>query len=411
MNKRALFALVVAALGAAGPAAYAQAVDTKLRATLFHEGSPTSALTVLTPSADLSVHVTEAIEIHAGYEADIVSGASESVKGGELTDVDIVSSATSFDDVRHMGSGGFTITRENTELSATYAYGTEEDYRSQSISVTASTDFLQRNTELALGYARGFDEVCTSAYLPSTPTTLRLPLDSSQGCFTSADDRATRDVNLDTFQAAWTQNWTPVLNTQLVLTGALQNGFLGNPYRAVIIAPAGDRALENHPENRARAAIAVRAKYFFRGLRAALGASVRIYRDTWDVLGQTYELEGEKYMSSWLRVGLRGRFYTQSGALFWSDDYTGGEPETGPRGQYWTGDRELSPLNSYLVGARLLAVKEGRPGDRVLGMLLKLNGSASLDLIKTDLKEFTWGGVRPDDTIAVILSVGAGGEF
>jgi hypothetical protein len=179
----------------------------------------------------------------------------------------------------------------------------------------------------------------------------------------------------------------------------------------VIIAAAGDQALEHQPENRARGAVALRGKYFFRGLDATLGAQVRIYRDTWDIVGQTYELEAEKYMAPWLRVMLHGRFYTQTGALFWSDDYTGGEPATGPRGQYWTGDRELSPMRSYLVGGRLLATQEGRPGDRLAGMLLKLSSSVSLDFVKTDLRDFTWGGVDPDDTIAVILSLGLGGQF
>ena len=43
---------------------------------------------------------------------------------------------------------------------------------------------------------------------------------------------------------------------------------------------------------------------------------------------------------------LRARVYHQTGAVFWSDDYTGGDPPLGPKGQYWTGDRELSPFNS-----------------------------------------------------------------
>jgi hypothetical protein len=400
------------ALAAAAPnGASAQVVDAKVRATLFHEGSPTSSLTVLAPGMDLGVNATEALRVNAAYEADIVSGASESLKGGELTAVDVVSSATSFADVRHVASGGFAITREATSLAATYAYGVESDYRSHSISVSAGTEFLQRNTELELSYARGFDESCTSAFTDSTPTTGRLALDSSSGCFTDSADHGAREVNIDTLQAGWTQSWTPVFNTQLVLTGSLQNGFLANPYRSVVIAAGGDQALENHPENRARGALALRGRYYLRGLRAALGASARVYRDTWDVLGQTYELEAEKYVSTWLRVLVRGRFYTQTGALFWSDDYTGGEPEFGPRGQYWTGDRELSPLRSYLIGGRLLATQEGKPNARLAGMLLELQSAVSLDFVKTDLLEFTWGGVEPDDTIALILTVSAGGKF
>ena len=55
----------------------------------------------------------------------------------------------------------------------------------------------------------------------------------------------------------------------------------------------------------------------------------RLYRDTWAIFGQTHELDGERYMFPWLRLLVRGRYYTQTKALFWSDDYTGGEPATG----------------------------------------------------------------------------------
>ena len=78
---------------------------------------------------------------------------------------------------------------------------------------------------------------------------------------------------MNNFQLGWTQTWTPELATQVVLSAALQHGFLGNPYRAVVIAPAGDQALENHPENRARGALGVRGKYYVRGLQTAFSAS------------------------------------------------------------------------------------------------------------------------------------------
>ena len=108
---------------------------------------------------------------------------------------------------------------------------------------------------------------------------------------------------------------------------------------------------------------------------------------------------------------VHGRYYTQTEALFWSDDYTGGEPRNGPRGQYWTGDRELSPLSSYLVGGRVLFKKEGEPDHRIAFALLSFEASGSFDLMKTQLDEFTWGGKKPDDTLALIISLGLRGTF
>jgi hypothetical protein len=218
-------------------------------------------------------------------------------------------------------------------------------------------------------------------------------------------------VDLDNFQSGWTQTWTPTFATQLVLYGALQHGFLENPYRAVVIAPAGDQALENHPDNRLRLAAALRAKLYVRPIKTAFSAGARIYRDTWDILGQTYEIEAERYLWPELRLWVHGRYYRQTEALFWSDDYTGGEPQDGPRGQYWTGDREMSPLSSYLLGGRLVFRKAGSPQQRIAFVMLNFETSISFDLMKTSLAEFTWGGTRPDDTLAMIGSLGVRGEF
>jgi hypothetical protein len=45
------------------------------------------------------------------------------------------------------------------------------------------------------------------------------------------------------------------------------------------------------------------------------------------------------------------------------------------------------------------------------GALLKLEASAGVDVLKTELEEFTWSGDEPNDTIAFIPSVGLSGAF
>ena len=405
---RRLSSLVGLAVVGLVPTVEAQVADVDLGSSAFYEPSGVSPLTVIHPGASISVRPASWLGLHTGYNADIVSGATEAIKRGRLAD--IVSQATDFDDTRHVVSGGFSITRDSTELSAGYAYGFESDYKSHSLTVSAGTDFLQKNTRIELSYARGFDTVCTSGFADTAAPSNRLALDSSDGCFSDADNRAERDIDLDTFQAVWNQNWTPVLNMQLVLTGALQHGFLENPYRSVEIAPSGDAALEHHPDNRARGALALRLKYYVRPLKTALGFGVRGYRDTWDILSQTYEASGERYLFPWLRVLVRGRYYAQTGALFWSDDYTGGEPDTGPRGQYWTGDRELSPLASFALGGRL-QLEDSETDARIIGLFRRLRAAIAFDAMKTDLKEFTWGGKAPDDTLAFLLTLTGGATF
>ena len=42
---------------------------------------------MITPAADVGVHPWTFLEVRAGYEADIVSGATEAVKSGPTVDV------------------------------------------------------------------------------------------------------------------------------------------------------------------------------------------------------------------------------------------------------------------------------------------------------------------------------------
>src|SRR5262249_15017408 len=123
---------------------------------------------------------------------------------------------------------------------------------------------------------------------------------------------------------------------------------------------------------------------------------IRGYRDTWDIKSETLEIEAEKYIFSWLRIRADGRFYNQSKAVFWSDDYTGGEPTFGPRGQYWSGDRELSPFWSVLFGGRALAswMAEER---RILGIFEGFQAAFGVDILVYNYSDFTLGGQAPRD--------------
>ena len=117
-----------------------------------------------------------------------------------------------------------------------------------------------------------------------------------------------------------------------------------------------------------REAVAVRANFFLKPIKGALRFSIRGYNDTWDIYSGTAQAEFEKYFGEAFRVTARGRFYMQNGAIFWSDDYTGGLPPLGPKGSYWTGDRELSPFWSWSLGARAVYTFTRSKG-RLLGVM------------------------------------------
>jgi hypothetical protein len=382
----------------------AQVVEVDARGSLFTEPSKTSKMTVITPSLSVAATPLDFVTVNAGYSADIVSGASESVKAGPTfaSTPDIVSTA-SVTDLRQTAVGGLTFHKGHTDFGGSYSYGTENDYRSNAITATASSDFLQRNTKVEAAYSHGFDKVCDLTNNANQAPTVRQAMDSSAGCFATGQGRRSLDVSIDNFQGAWTQSWTPKLATQFVVTGSIMNGFLSNPYRAVAIGPSGANAQEHHPDNRARFGAALRLKYFLKPIDASVGAGFRYYRDTWDISSQTYELDLEKNFLPWLRLRLNGRYYRQTAAVFWSDDYVGGEPLNGTRGQYFSGDRELSPLSSLLGGARVTASFHGRPGERIVHLFMDLDLSMGVTMIRTFLDNFTWAGNKPDDTLALVI--------
>jgi hypothetical protein len=193
-------------------------------------------------------------------------------------------------------------------------------------------------------------------------------------------------------QAAWIQAWTPILSIQTTASAQLLDGFQANPYRAVSIGRAA--AQEHHPQNRARYALGVAGRLWIKPLSGALQPQLRLYRDTWDLHSWTAELAYEQTLGGGLRLRGRGRYYGQNGAAFYSDDYV-----LQPRGQYFTGDRELSPMRSLLLGAQLVWVVPANERGEVLGLLSGLEIVLKADLLRSFFDEFHYDRVAvPNDT-------------
>ncbi|MBX3231556.1 MAG: DUF3570 domain-containing protein [Labilithrix sp.] len=417
---RLLFACAVTALASlASREASAQVAEVDTAHTLYHEAPTRSNMTVYTPGVAAQATPWEWITIRGGYEADVVSGASVATKAGPAyqsvnAGADVITTA-SVRDVRHSPNGGLTLRKGDVAYTAAYTYGTENDYRSHNVFVGAKTDAYGHNTQLEISYARNFDSVCNRVQAVNDTAPRFRALEDSSGCFTKNPLRARERLDIDGFQASWTQAWTPVFATQLAYTAQLIEGFQSNPYRSVIVAQ-GLKAQEHHPEQRARQALALRMNFYVRPIKVAFRLTGRIYRDTWDVTSGTGELEAERYLFESFRVTARGRYYKQSGALFWSDDYTGGDPPLGPKGQYFTGDRELSPFWSLGLGARVAYTirpaprfEGGKP--RLLGILESAKVGASFDLIQFSYDEYTLAGRPIENARAFIFGLTAGALF
>jgi hypothetical protein len=412
LQLRMVLAAFAATFAIAG-SVHAQVVQIDTSHGVFYEAPLRTHMFVYSPSLTLTVNPSDSVSIYGGWEADIVSGASVKTKAGPAykathPTADVISTA-SVNDFRNVGKGGFAIKHDNTSFGAGGLFGSENDYHSISFNVMARTELFEHNTQLQIDYARNFDQVCDAVQDPNANPVAHLALSSSKGCFTKDVTRLTHDIGIDSLQGSWSQAWTPVFQTQAVYTLQILNGFQSDPYRAVVLGQ-GVQAQEYIPDNRTRHAVALRANYYLRAIKGAIRVGVRGYRDSWNIYSGEAELEVEKYFGSSFRAAINGRFYKQTGAIFWSDDYSGGNPPLGPRGQYFTGDRELSPFFSVMGGIKLTyAASAGEK--KVAGFLTGLRIVAAANIIDFNYDEYTLGGVAVAGTFAYLLNLGLSAGF
>ncbi len=393
--------------------ARAQVAEFDTTHSLFHEAPTMTHMTVYSPATDLEVTPINWLSVRAGWEADVVTGASVAIKAGPTYQTahpgaDVVTTA-SVHDFRNSARGGFTLRKDIVSFTGGYNYSTEHDYRSNSFNVSARTEPLQHDTQLEIDYAHNFDQVCNRVQDSGTPPTLAKALEDSTGCFTKNALRVTDPIAVDSMQGSWSQAWTPTFVTQLIYGVQVTDGFQSDPYRSVVIAE-GIAAQEHVPNDRTRQSLTLKANLYFRPIRAALRLSARVYNDTWGITSETGEVEFEKYLGEAFRVLLRGRIYNQTGALFWSDDYTGGNAPLGPRGQYWSGDRELSPFWSWMGGVRGIYTLTPARG-RILHLMTSLKVGLSFDIEDFDYSQFTLGGTPVINTFAFLGGLSASAIF
>ncbi|MEJ7603460.1 MAG: DUF3570 domain-containing protein [Kofleriaceae bacterium] len=382
--------VVVALTGALASPAFADdraEVSTSLFAEKRDGGK--GNLTVIHPQALFGVDLGRFVTFDVAYAADVVTGATAGVY-----QVDATTAATKFSDLRNEGtiSLGFRGKRSRIVVSGTF--GTERDYLSRQIGGTASIDLPGRNTTVALAYTHGFDQVCNKDNGMATPLEARAltgddPCEKP-GVLQGEDTPGTtvwEELSIDTAQVTLTQNLSPQMNLQLALFGQVQEGFQSNPYRRVRIGPNAPQ--EHIPDTRARWSVSARLNRFLPALKAAAHLDARFYDDTWGVIAGNIEGGYSQYVGKNLLVRVYGRIYQQQAATFFKDAFFYETESTA--GEYFTGDRELSPVRTITLGGKLtlITIGEDKP---VLGLFDKLQLLAKGEVMLLD--------VLPADSIA-----------
>ena len=354
LTPRLRFAALAVVLVCPGVARAAE-VEASQRVTLFQEPSSAkgnAGITVIHPQTDVSATLASTVTLAAGYAVDIVSGATPSVFrcASATSCVDAVTAATKFSDTRHEVKGAVTYVRPVADVTVGGSYGWESDYKSIALTATTRSDVLDHMFTLGFAYTHNFDTVCDNDNHNAAPID-RVALGSSQDCFTEGTMVTTHRLNIDSLEPSVTWAVTPRLLVQGGGTAQILDGFQANPYRSVALASSGRTPQESLPLLRQRFALFGRGAYAFPRVRSSVHAALRLYRDTWAVEAVSAELVINQYLAKFLLLSFRGRMHSQRGASFYRD--AKGYRDLGPNGQYWTGDRELSPMRNFLVGGKL----------------------------------------------------------
>jgi hypothetical protein len=394
-------AVAAVAICAGAPAALADdraEISTSLFAEKRDGGK--GGLTVIHPQALFGIDLGRFVSLDVGYAADIVSGATATVY-----QVDATTGATTFSDVRNEGTISLGFHGKRSRLAFTGTFGTERDYLSRQVGGSASIDLAGRNTTVTLAYTHGFDQVCNRDNGMATPLE-SLALIGDNECakpdvFYGSDTldatgaRLTKweDLSIDTAHVGLLQNLSPTMNLQLSLYGQVLEGFQSNPYRRVQVGP--NTPQEHIPDTRARWSVTARLNRYLPRLNAAAHFDGRFYNDTWGVTGGNLGLGFSQYLGRPLLLRIQLRVYQQTAATFFRDAFF--YETLSAAGEYWTGDRELSPVRNATLGGKLTVITVG--GDKpVLGLFdklqLNLKGDVMLiDVVAADSLEMNVDGV------------------
>ncbi len=381
--------LILAALAASAPAAALADDRAEVSTALFAEkrDGGKGGLTVLHPQALFGVDLGRFVSLDIGYAADIVSGATATVY-----QVDATTGATEFSDVRNEGTFSLGFHGKRSRLTFSGTFGTERDYLSRQLGGSASIDLPGRNTTVSLAYTHGADQVCNRDNGMATPLEARA-LTGADECakpnvlygsdaFDAGGARLTRweDLSIDTALVGLLQNLSPTMYLQLALFGQVLEGFQSNPYRRVQVGP--NTPQEHIPDTRARWSVTARLNRYLPKLKAAAHFDGRFYNDTWGVTGGNLGLGFSQYIGKPLLLRVQLRVYQQTAATFFRDAFFYETLSTA--GDYWTGDRELSPVRNATLGGKLSLITVG--GDKpVWGLFDKLQLHVKGDVMLIDV--------------------------
>jgi hypothetical protein len=275
--------------------------------------------------------LADKVSLSAQYVVDAVSNAS----------IDVVTTASPYKETRTAIEVGAQTVVRDSKLQVSASRSREPDYVATNFNFDAVHEVFGGMTTVSLGFSRGSDKVGKKG----TP-----------GYF---DDALHWQYRAGVTQIL-TSRWLLGVNAEALA----DSGYLGSPYRVARVFGAG--VAERHPRTRSGRAVKLRTAYDTGELlaRSAVRAEYRAYWDNWKIRAGTTEFGFSKYLGERFLLDTTLRLYSQSKALFYSDN---AQAET----EFVSRNRQLSAFTSTGIGAKLSYRWPGLPS----GFDLKLNAA------------------------------------
>ena len=284
------------------------------RADIMYHRYTGGGLNVDGPSILVRKKFGESFSVTGSYYVDAISSAS----------IDVVTTASPYTE-RHVEKG---LTLDYLHGKTTYTVGymnsEESDYKSDTMSFGLSQDMFGDLTTVSIGYSQGWDTV------------------GKRG-----DAAFVQDVDRRSYRVGLSQVLTRSMLLSLNYESNTEQGYLHSPYRSMRFNIPGNSygyGPEVYPETRTGNAGAARLKYFL-PWKAAVEGGYRFYSDTWGITAHTASIEYTQPMwGKWVFNGSY-RFYTQTGADFYSDLFPNANYQN-----FMGRDKETSAFSDNSIG-------------------------------------------------------------
>lgn len=310
-------------------------------------------VTVFTELFALNKDLSLDTSLYVKYTVDLIQpglfDGEDDDDGGDA--VSGASSAAGGTDIRNELTAGMTHNfKDLFGVALYYDFSIEKDFRSRTPSVSLTKELFSKNTTLSFGFSRNSDDI-SGQFLDNT------------------EARTT-----DNYYLGLTQVVSPVTILQGGYSLIKSDGYQSEGIRLVPVdgvsassctALSATCLTESMPGSKTRRAYIFGVNHYFEkpgltgpGLAgdSSVKLTFRYYYDDWDIESYTAEIEHYRYLSNKDLLKLSYRFYTQSAAFFYKDDYLGTD-------LLRTASPQHNSFDTHLAGAKLThKLKRPRPG-------------------------------------------------